>query len=119
MFSDVDGLTEEHQKMIKIGSCINPETAYVQGTDIFNAQRAYLETSFEDLFIKMFYSYKIFDTQDPVKPIKTRIAYLELKRDKFSVFELTLHKLELSDDIYSPFKTSENRSYLNLKEKST
>ena len=37
MFSDVDSLSEREQEMIKNGSCINPETAYVQGTIIFNA----------------------------------------------------------------------------------
>ena len=63
----------------------------------------------------MFYSYKIFDTQDPVGPIKTRISWQELDINTFYFFELTLHKLELSDNIYSPFKSSENRSYLTLK----
>ena len=68
--------------MIKYGSCINPETAYVLGTDIFDAQLAHFiaefDEEFSDQIITMFYSFKIFDTQDPVKPIKTRFALKNL-----------------------------------------
>ena len=104
--------------MIKDGSCINPETALVSGTKIFHEKlahfSAFFQAEFSDQAITMFYSYKIFDTQDPVKPIKTRVAQQLLKKNTGYQFELTLHKLELSDDIYSPFKSSQNRSYLTL-----
>ena len=121
MFSDADGVSKDYQKMIKNGSCINPETAFVQGTETFDEQLAFsgalLNEESSEWNIIMFYSYQFFDTQDPVKPIKTRVAWLDLDFNTDYFFELTLHKLELSDAIFSPFKSSENRSYLSLKEK--
>ena len=52
----------------------------------------------------MFYSYKIFDSQDPDEPVKTQIFWQESWRQESYSFELSLHQLELQDNIYSPFK---------------
>ena len=35
IFPDVDDLIEAEKEMIKNGSCINPQTALVQGTQVF------------------------------------------------------------------------------------
>ena len=38
LFSDVDDLSERNRNMITYGSCIDPETALVRGTEIFDNQ---------------------------------------------------------------------------------
>lgn len=98
-----------------MGSCLDPETAFVQGTDIFSDNLAMIDLYIEltDLFepemqvdLVMFYQYNIFDQTDPDKPIKSRLGQETLLISKFSyVYDLTLHNLELSDNIYSPFKS--------------
>ena len=66
----------------------------------------------------MFYAYNVFDSSNVYDPFQTtQIVWSK----KFVIghktwIDLTLHKLELSDNIYSPFKISENQSYLSLKE---
>ena len=69
-----------------------------------------------DKQITMFYSFNIFDSEDLDHPLKTRIANQGIDQGSKLDFDLTLHKLELSDNIYSPFKSAENISYLTLKE---
>lgn len=63
----------------------------------------------------MFYQYNIYDYSDASKPIKSRLARESLLITQFmSIYDLTLHNLELSDDIYSPFKSTANLSYLTM-----
>ena len=106
--------------LIEFGSCINSKTAFVQGTQVFKEQAKTVSVSLReeinDWDIIMFYSYKIFDSQDPDEPVKTQIFWQESWRQESYSFELSLHQLELQDNIYSPFKKSENISYLTLKE---
>lgn len=61
--------------MIQAGSCINPENAQIQGTNIFDETKQTYEVIFKELStLKMFFTYNIFDASDPVSPLKTRIA---------------------------------------------
>ena len=92
--------------MIKYGKCIDPETAFVQGTRAFDENLKLFNLKFESGDVltlqKIFFSYNIFDAQDKDRPIKTRI--LTETFGNHSNYLLTLHKLELADNIYSPFK---------------
>lgn len=66
----------------------------------------------------MFWTYSIFDPQDPNKPIKTRISSQQYWfTPPHLEFELTLHSLELYDNVYSPFVVGTDRSYLTLDKK--
>ena len=38
LFSELNDLNEKEKAMIEFGSCIDPETARIQGTKIFNDQ---------------------------------------------------------------------------------
>ena len=60
--------------------------------------------------LTMFYSHNTFDAQDQKRPIKTQIASIKVGRT--DTYDLTLHNLELSDDIYSPLRSSEKVPYL-------
>lgn len=53
------------------------------------------------------WTYNIFDPQDPDEAFKTQYANVRLDARSDYYFELTLHKLELSDGIFSPFKSLE------------
>ena len=54
----------------------------------------------------MFQTYSIFDAQDPDKPVKTRLASQLIDMDTgINEYMLTMHNLELSYNIYSPFKS--------------
>ena len=65
----------------------------------------------------MFYTHNIFDFEDPDQPIKTRFAKRSIpNKASLLSYDLTLHNLELTDDIFSPFKSSEEISYLTLTE---
>ena len=65
--------------MIEVGSCIDSKTAFVQGIDLYSET----VTTFEALFseklslengLQMFYTYNIFDSEDPDMPIKTSMT---------------------------------------------
>lgn len=63
----------------------------------------------------MFYSYNIFDSQDAEKPVKTRLHQTYVDSEMVQhYYDMTLHSLELSDNIYNPFKNSETVSYLTM-----
>ena len=59
-----------------------------------------------DEYVYVVYSYNAFDSSDPEQPFKTQIAWSsELNLGHKTWFDLTMHNLELSDEIYSPFKS--------------
>ena len=59
-----------------------------------------------DEYVYVVYSYNAFDSSDPEQPFKTQIGWSsEISRDHKTWFDLTMHNLELSDQIYSPFKS--------------
>ena len=95
LLSDVNDLSRDQREIIKHGSCINPETALVQGTKVFTEQLKLFEVALDkelyDLNIVMFFTYQIFDSQDPDNPIKTRFSWYEKKLRSQYVFEMTLH----------------------------
>ena len=64
----------------------------------------------------MFYSYTIFDSEDPDMPLKTNLKRMRISPAIKYDFELILHTMELSDNIYSPFESTEKVSYLTMKE---
>lgn len=71
----------------------------------------------EDKTIVMFYSHIVFDSADPDKPIKKRMNKVHLEQRTMGyTFELMLHKLEMTDQIYSPFPETQELSYLSLKQ---
>ena len=65
--------------MIKHGSCINPQTALVQGTFVFyeqfKATEARISQELNGRGLVMFNSYKVFDSQDSERSIKTRMTW--------------------------------------------
>ena len=109
--------------MSERGKCFNPESTYIKSNafddDIFPAT---LKVSIDgerlrNEQVSMFYAYNIFDFSDVSQPFKTQIKWSrEFLIGRKNFFDLTLHKLELFDNIYSPFKSSKNQSYLSLKE---
>ena len=64
----------------------------------------------------MFNTIKFFDSQDSERPIKTRFFWNTVNETNIN-FDIVMHQLELSDNIFSPFKSSENISYITLREK--
>ena len=64
----------------------------------------------------MFNTIKFFDSQDSERPIKTRFFWNTVNETNIN-FDIVMHQLELSDNIFSPFKSSENISYLTLRSK--
>ena len=64
----------------------------------------------------MFYSYNIFDSAEPDRPIKKSIKQKGIPKGEKIKFDLFLHKVELNDNIYSPFTSPKNLSYLTMKE---
>ena len=69
----------------------------------------------------MLHSYNIFDAQDKDRPVKTQLRVQPLIYES-NIVEMRLHKLELSDDLFTPWQTPENVSYLQVaqvKEQST
>ena len=105
--------------MIEGGSCFDADNAFVQGTKIFDVEEALsfkivLSNSNEKMY--MFYTHNIFDFEDPEQPVKTRLIKKRVDVGLKIDFDLTLHNLELTDDIYSPFKSSEEITYLTLTE---
>ena len=95
LFSDLNDLSRDQREIIKNGSCINPETALVQGSKIFSEQiklfGVALDKELNGIKILMFYTYQIFDSQDPENPIKTRFAFYDKTELSQYVFEMTLH----------------------------
>ena len=120
LFLDVEELTEEERAMIENGSCFDPEMASVEGTTVHSDVYSWFVATFSEELASekliMFYSYNIFDSEDPDKPIKTSLKRHKLKKHIGYNFELILHNLELSDNIYSPFASTEKLSYLTMKE---
>ena len=62
----------------------------------------------------MFYTHNIFDYEDLDKPVKTHLIVKKIDSGLKIDFDLTLHNLALTDDIYSPFKSSKEISYITL-----
>ena len=120
LFTDVDEVKENQREMIEVGSCLDPKFALVQNIDIYHEYvssfKARMNKELESETIYMFYSFNIFDAEDPDRPIKTSIKRRHLARSSESRYDLILHNVELSDNIYSPFASSEKLSYLTMEE---
>ena len=56
----------------------------------------------------MFYSYNIFNYEDKEQPLKKQFKADYMKFGRRFTYDLVLHDLEISDDIYSPFESQEN-----------
>ena len=63
----------------------------------------------------MFYSCNIFDSEDQDNPIKTSLKRQKLEPATDYSFELILHNLEISNNIYNPFASTETLPYLTVK----
>ena len=62
----------------------------------------------------MFHSFKVFDSSDRDRPLKKQFKVDRVQPNVVNFFDLTLHDLELSDDIFTPFQSSESHQYLTL-----
>ena len=63
----------------------------------------------------MFYTHNVFDSSDPSTPLKTLLSTKYFfQESRVRDFFLELHHLELQEEIYSPFKTTQNVPYLTL-----
>ena len=116
----MDELSEELRLILENGSCIDPKIASVENTKVYSNIFSKFEVQFSEELASqsliMFYSYTIFDSEDPDTPLKTNLKILKLNRATRYDFELILHTLELSDNIYSPFASTEKVSYLTMEE---
>ena len=99
LFTDVDEVDENSRLIIEGGTCVNPELAFVQNTKVYHDTThdldVYIDETLESKNIRMFYSYTIFDSEDPVRPIKTSVKRLRVNTGKATRNELILHKVEL------------------------
>ena len=99
LFTEVDEINEYVRLIIEGGSCFNPELALVQNTKVYHDYwkmvAIKIDEALESKVIYMFYSYTIFDSEDPVRPIKTSVKRLRVNTGKATRNELILHKVEL------------------------
>ena len=99
LFTDVDVVDENSRLVIEGGSCVNPELAFVKNTRVYHdtthSLNVYIDEALESKNILMFYSYTIFDSEDPVRPIKTSVKTMRAQKGKLVKNELILHKVEL------------------------
>ena len=120
LFQDVDEVTEVQRLIIDGGSCLDPEFAVVENTrvysEIYKTFEAHLSEALESEEVIMFYSYNIFDSSEPDRPIKRNIKQKFIPSGKRFGYSLTMHQVELNDNIYSPFSSPQNLSYLNMEE---
>ena len=120
LFSNVEELSEEQRLMVENGSCIDPKMATVENNKVYSEIVSRFAVKFSEELasnsLYMFYSYTVFDSEDPDMPIKINLKRLKLDRATHYDFLLILHTLELSDNIYSPFESTEKVSYLTIEE---
>ena len=99
LFTEVDEINEYVRLIIEGGSCFNPELALVQNTKVYHDYwkmvAIKIDEALESKVIYMFYSYTIFDSEDPERPIKKSIKPIKLSKGVGVLYELILHKVEL------------------------
>ena len=95
----MDEINEYVRLIIEGGSCFNPELALVQNTKVYHDYwkmvAIKIDEALESKVIYMFYSYTIFDSEDPERPIKKSIKPIKLSKGVGVLYELILHKVEL------------------------